>query len=144
MDDRARHRRRPAPRTGGTRLSVVENVERERFPGRNGGTLMRGGPGRPKAREDVVKMLRSALFANGERDSMGILSVLIGRAMKGDMRAIELCLAYGIGKPTERVDIRLDVRSAAEQVAAETGASADWLLAEAERIAREYTAEPVG
>lgn len=72
------------------------------MPGRNGGTLRRGGPGRPKAREDVVDALRAVLFADGDN---AIIPALVAKAIKGDIRAIELCLAYGIGKPTDRVEL---------------------------------------
>ena len=38
---------------------------------------------------------------------MGIVDVLIAEARKGKEWAITLCLAYGIGKPTEHIDASL-------------------------------------
>lgn len=81
----------------------VQKASGEWFPGRNGGMLKRGGPGRPKAREQVVETLREALFVKG--DEKGIIPALVAKAIKGDLKAIELCLAYGIGKPTDRVEL---------------------------------------
>lgn len=128
--------------TGGNTVETPTTM-----PGNHGGTLRRGGlvaagPGRPKAREEAVKMLRAALFSDEKAERLGILQVVILKALKGDMKAIELCLAYGIGKPVERVELRLDVNAAAQAIAIESGLDADWLVREAEAIAREYIASP--
>jgi len=73
------------------------------MPGRNGGKLRRGGPGRPKMRDTVTGHLRE--FMLGDDEKAGIVDALIVKAMKGDTRAIELCLHYGIGKPTDKVEV---------------------------------------
>lgn len=75
------------------------------MPGLNGGTLKRGGsPGRPRLHDTIVGKIRKALVADGPEDTMGIVDALISEARKGKEWAITLCLAYGIGKPTEHID----------------------------------------
>jgi hypothetical protein len=93
----------------------------ELIPQAHGGALRRGGPGRPKGQAEAQQKLRDALFASGPDDQLGILDVLIAGARKGDTRKIELCLWYGIGKPTETVDLTLRVREAASRLAQELG-----------------------
>ena len=91
-------------------------------PQAHGGALLRSaGPGRPKGSVAVAEYLRANLFANGETDTQGILDVLMAQARKGNIRAIELCLWYGIGKPTETVDLTIKVREAATRLAEQLG-----------------------
>jgi hypothetical protein len=94
------------------------------MPGKNGGTLLRGGsPGRPKgtAYADVQKYIASHLFADQAQDRIGIIDVLMQQARRGNIRAIELSLWYGIGKPTETIDLTVKVREAATRLAQEMG-----------------------
>lgn len=87
----------PSPTDSGRKPVILE-------PQPHGGALLRsGGPGRPKAREDVKKALQEALFGDG--DKKGIVDALYAKAMKGDTKAIELCLQYGIGKPADKVEV---------------------------------------
>jgi hypothetical protein len=94
------------------------------MPGLNGGTLRRGGsPGRPKGPgyADVQTYIRSHLFADQAQDRIGIIDVLMQQARRGNIRAIELSLWYGIGKPTETIDLTVKVREAATRLAQEMG-----------------------
>ena len=93
------------------------------LPGRNGGTLQRGGsPGRPKGGyADVQRYIASHLFADQAQDRIGIIDVLMQQARRGNIRAIELSLWYGIGKPTETIDLTVKVREAATRLAQEMG-----------------------
>lgn len=90
----------PSPDDSGKKAVVLE-------PQPHGGALLRsGGPGRPKARDTVAGKLRESLFGTGsDKDAKGIVDALIAKALKGDTRAIELCLHYGIGKPTDKVEV---------------------------------------
>jgi hypothetical protein len=95
----------------------------EWMPQPHGGRLHRGGPGRPKGSgyADVQKYIAGHLFADQAQDRIGIIDVLMQQARKGNIRAIELSLWYGIGKPTETVDLTLRVREAATRLAQEMG-----------------------
>lgn len=71
----------------------------------HGGALLRSaGPGRPKAREEAIGLLREAIFTETP-DGPAILDAMIRKARKGDMRAIEASLHYGLGKPTDKVEV---------------------------------------
>jgi hypothetical protein len=99
-----------------------EDAVPETMPGRNGGVLLRGGGRRVgTGYTNVQKWLQDRMWADGPQDRQGILNVLHAQALKGNIRAIELCLWYGIGKPTETVDLTLRVREAATRLAQEMG-----------------------
>lgn len=86
-----------APKNIGSKPVILE-------PQPHGGALLRsGGPGRPKTRDTVVGRIRAAL--ESEEPDKAILDALIAKAVKGDTKAIELCLHYGIGKPTDKVEV---------------------------------------
>lgn len=107
----------------------------ETFPGRNGGTLRRGGsPGRPKGQVEVAAYLRSHLFTDGPNDRIGILDALLRQARKGNIRAIELCLWYGVGKPTETIDMTVRLREYVVAIAAEQGVEEAQALAEVDAM----------
>jgi hypothetical protein len=92
------------------------------MPGRNGGTLLRGGGRRVgTGYANMSKWLQDRMWADGPTDRQGILDVLYAQAMKGNIKAIELTLWYGFGKPTETVDLTLRVREAATRLAQEMG-----------------------
>lgn len=68
------------------------------MPGKHGGMLRRGGGNPVKAQQvEVRRLLREG--------STEAAMALLDKARGGDMKAIELVLAYGIGKPTERVEL---------------------------------------
>lgn len=69
------------------------------MPGRNGGTLRVGG-GRPHDSEATRKVKQ--LIRDGAEDAA---KALLAKARKGDTKAIEMVLAYAIGKPTDKVEV---------------------------------------
>lgn len=73
-------------------------VARPTMPGKHGGTLNRGGGRRPPSETAEVKKLLRA----GSKDAA---RKLLEKARRGEIKAIELVLAYGIGKPTDRVEL---------------------------------------
>jgi hypothetical protein len=73
-------------------------TEQTFVPGKNGGMLRRGGGMMPsKLSQTVKQMLREG--------SVDAATVLLEKARGGDIKAIELVLAYGIGRPTEKVEV---------------------------------------
>ena len=87
-----------------------------------------------------MEHLRAALFADEHEDRIGVVDALLNKARKGDIRAIELCMYYAIGKPTESIDLTVGIRAAASRLAGELGiddsavqAQVDDLIAAAKR-----------
>lgn len=70
----------------------------EMMPGRNGGMLRRGGGSTVREQQSEVRRL----LREGSTEAA---LQLLDKARGGDMKAIELVLAYGIGKPTEKVEV---------------------------------------
>lgn len=71
----------------------------EMMPGKNGGQLRRGG-GRPpvsKAKQQALEFLRD--------HALDAARALVVKALRGDTRAQELVLAYGIGKPPDKLEL---------------------------------------
>ena len=114
----------------------MENGEktREMMPQPHGGALQRGGPGRPKIADTVVGKIRAALLSDGAEDALGVVDVLIARARKGERWAVEMCMHYGIGKPTEVIDLTLRLREYVAAYAAEAGIEEEQALAEVDAI----------
>lgn len=81
-----------------TDAGTIREISGELVPQPHGGALRLGG-GRPVETEEQ-KAVRSLIKA-GARDAA---AALVRKAKKGDVRAIELVLAYVVGKPTERVE----------------------------------------
>ena len=81
----------------------------ELVPQPHGGALSRSG--RPQgAKNKSLKAIRDALYIeetgeDGKTAISGVIPALISKAKDGDMRAIELCMSYGIGKPTEKLEV---------------------------------------
>lgn len=110
-------------------------IPSDMMPGRHGGMLRRGGgPGRPKGQVAVAEYLRAHLFSSGPEDRVGILDALLAQARKGNIRAIELCLWYGVGKPTEIIDMTVRLREYVVAFAAERGIEEDMALAEVDAL----------
>jgi len=75
----------------------------ELVPQKHGGALRKGNPGsRTTPQKRVRQMLQDALI---RPDGSGIVSALIKEAQHGDVAAQKLCLEYGIGRPTERLEV---------------------------------------
>ena len=88
-------------------------MNEDHIPGRNGGRLRRipkgvsGNPkGRPKKLPELDKLLADVL--GEEKDGItaaeAILRALRAKAAKGDIRAAEVLLDRGYGKPKQSVD----------------------------------------
>lgn len=107
---------------------------REMMPQPHGGALQRGGPGRPKMADGIVEKIRAALVSDGSKDQLGIVDVLIARARKGERWAVEMCMHYGIGKPTEVIDLTLRLREMVATFAEEAGLDESQALAEVDAI----------
>lgn len=69
------------------------------MPGKHGGLLRRGGGSPPvsKAKAETLEFLRS--------HTLDVAKALVVRALRGDTRAIELVLQYGIGKPVDKLEV---------------------------------------
>lgn len=70
-------------------------------PGRNGGTIRRGGGRPPKAETHLAKEVRALLKEGAVDAAKGLLM----QAKRGNIKAAELVLAYVIGKPTEKLEV---------------------------------------
>ena len=75
------------------------SVKTPMMPGKHGGQLRRGG-GRPplsKDKADALAFLRD--------HALDAAKALVVKALRGDTRAQELVLAYGIGKPIDKIEL---------------------------------------
>jgi hypothetical protein len=70
----------------------------EMMPGKHGGMLRRGGG-------NIVQQEQAAVKRFLRDGSMQVAQELMVKALAGDLKAIELVLAYGIGKPSEKVEV---------------------------------------
>lgn len=102
-----------------------------------------GNPGgRPKGRH-LTTMLREELAKpsgrNGHTRQDRMIERLVSIAISGKrseaLRAMQLIFAYCDGLPVQPVE--LEIRKAAERLAAATGADPDWLVKRAAEIAAE-------
>lgn len=106
-----------------------------------------GNPGgRPKTKKlaDLLDVELSKPAGKGQQTKeQRMLQRLVGIALTGKpgnaIRAVQMILAYRYGQPTQTIE--LEVRQAAEQFAARTGADPDWLVRRAQEIAQAAGAE---
>jgi len=64
--------------------------------------------GRPKsALRDIKDVLKDLLSQekNGTQLIDGLMSVVVNKALKGDLKAVEMLLSYTFGKATQRTEI---------------------------------------
>lgn len=97
------------------------------MPGKNGGTLNRGGG---KRKSNFKKEFDDKI----NRAVPGVADELVKLALKGNLRAIQMVLEHGVGKPKDTVEV-IDVAAIARRVALEEGIDPDVLIREAERLA---------
>jgi len=77
----------------------------------------KGGPGRPpKRREDRILSAMDTVITDD--DWLAIIEVAKSGALQGQFRKLELLLAYGLGKPTQTVNVRNDTNVIDEALAA--------------------------
>lgn len=102
-----------------------------------------GNPGgRPKTRH-LTDLLGGELAKpsgkSGQTREQRMIERLVTIALTGKrgeaLQAMKLIFAYRDGLPVQPIE--LEVRRAAEQIAARTGADADWLIRRAQEIAAE-------
>lgn len=107
-----------------------------------------GNPGgRPKGRH-LTSLLRDELAKpsgrNGHTRQERLIERLVTIALTGKrseaLRAMQLIFAYCDGLPVQPVE--LEIRRAAERVAAQTGADPEWLIKRAQEIAAEAAGAP--
>lgn len=104
-----------------------------------------GNPGgRPKRRpiaDSLKDALEQAVGKSGKTKRQALVDRLLGIALSGkrseSLAAMKLILAYTDGLPVQPID--LEIRRAAEKIAAQTGADPDWLIKRAQEIAAEAT-----
>lgn len=64
--------------------------------------------GRPKsALRDIKEVLKDLLSQekNGTQLIDGLMSVVVNKALKGDLKAVDMLLSYSYGKATQRTEI---------------------------------------
>lgn len=67
-------------------------------PQPHGGALLRsGGPGRPAVKKEAMDAIKRGLPKG--------IDALVKKAEEGNVKAIELLLHYGLGKPTDKVEM---------------------------------------
>lgn len=86
------------------------------------------------ATQSPVKIAELRLAENLPR----LVDVAITMALGGDKTLLVYCIDRVLGKPTQPVD--LEVRRAADRLAAATGADADFLIRRAQQLAAENEA----
>lgn len=81
-----------------------ENIEKHKF--KKGQT---GNPnGRPKGSlRDIKDVLKDLLSQEKNQQQLidGLMSVVINKALKGDLKAVDMLLSYTYGKPTQKTEI---------------------------------------
>lgn len=103
--------------------------------------------GRPKRRPiaDALKEALDQQHGRGDRTKrQALVDRLLSIALTGKrseaLAAMKLILAYTDGLPVQPID--LEVRRAAEKIAAQTGADPEWLVKRAQEIAAEASGVP--
>lgn len=102
-----------------------------------------GNPGGRPKRRPIAESLKDALDETVGRSDKTRRQALVERlfriALSGKrteaLAAMKLILAYTDGLPVQPID--LEVRRAAEHIAAQTGADPEWLVKRAQEIAAE-------
>ena len=70
----------------------------------------KGQSGNPKGRpplRDIKEVLKDLLSQekNGTQLIDGLMSVVVNKALKGDLKAVDMLLSYSYGKATQRTEI---------------------------------------
>lgn len=99
----------------------------------------RPGAGRPR-KEDAKRRQPGPvrLAEEAYREALPDLAkVALALALAGNERMLIYCTNRALGAPTQPIE--LEVRRAAEKIAAQTGADPEWLVKRAQEIAAEAT-----
>jgi len=70
----------------------------------------KGQSGNPKGRpplRDIKEVLKDLLSQEKNQTQLidGLMSVVVNKALKGDLKAVEMHLSYTYGKPTQKTEI---------------------------------------
>ena len=70
----------------------------------------KGQSGNPKGRpplRDIKEVLKDLLSQEKNQTQLidGLMSVVVNKALKGDLKAVEMLLSYTYGKPTQKTEI---------------------------------------
>lgn len=70
----------------------------------------KGQSGNPKGRpplRDIKEVLKDLLSQQKNQTQLidGLMSVVVNKALKGDLKAVEMLLSYTYGKPTQKTEI---------------------------------------
>jgi hypothetical protein len=79
-----------------------ENIEKHKYKKGQSGNPK----GRPKLRD--IKDVLKDLLSQEKNDSQlidGLMTVVVNKALKGDLKAVEMLLSYTYGKPTQKTEI---------------------------------------
>jgi hypothetical protein len=73
-------------------------------------TFKKGQSGNPKGRPPIrdIKVVLQDLLSqekNGTQLIDGLMSVVVNKALKGDLKAVDMLLSYTFGKATQRTEI---------------------------------------
>jgi len=73
-------------------------------------TFKKGQSGNPKGRPPIrdIKVVLQELLSqekNGTQLIDGLMSVVVNKALKGDLKAVDMLLSYTFGKATQRTEI---------------------------------------
>lgn len=64
--------------------------------------------GRPKGSLRDIKVVLQDLLSQEKNQTQlidGLMSVVVNKALKGDLKAVEMLLSYTYGKPTQKTEI---------------------------------------
>jgi len=77
-------------------------------PFKKGDDKRRNLDGRPKGKLRDIKEVISNLLTQEKNNQQlidGLMTVIVNKALKGDLKATELLLSYTYGKPTQKTEI---------------------------------------
>ena len=81
----------------------------------------KGQSGNPKGRPPIrdIKVVLQDLLSqekNGTQLIDGLMSVVVNKALKGDLKAAEMLLSYTYGKPTQKTEIIAEVETTVKEI----------------------------
>lgn len=87
-------------------------MEKKKNPIPNNKPFKKGQSGNPNGRpksplRDIKEVLKDLLSQekNGTQLIDGLMSVVVNKALKGDLKAVDMLLSYSYGKATQRTEI---------------------------------------
>jgi hypothetical protein len=73
--------------------------------------------GRPKLR-DIKEVISDLLSQEKNKQQLidGLMTVIVNKALKGDLKAAEMLLSYTYGKPTQKTEIVAEVETTVKDI----------------------------